>query len=134
MYEVTTQELMVFVVLGFCAGIFLSIWLARLLEVIHTWRLVEETVVYLLMMCAKIVEDVAFLHEVKRMHMQKAEFTEEQIREFREVDDKTLTNWKDSVILSIVKRAPPHFRSLLPFNTWAEAMKFMNDTLRGDQA
>jgi len=134
MHEVTTQELMVFVVLGFSAGIFLSIWLARLLEVIHTWRLVQETVVYLLMMCAKIVEDVAFLNEVKRMHMQKAEFTEEQIREFREVDDKTLTNWKDSVILSIVKRAPPHFRSMLPFKTWAEAMKYMNDTLRGDQA
>ena len=65
MYEVTTQELMVFVVLGFCSGIFASIWLARFFEVIHTWRLVQETLVYLLMMCAKIVEDVAFLQELK---------------------------------------------------------------------
>jgi len=134
MYEVTTQELMVFVVLGFSAGIFLSIWLARLLEVIHTWRLVQETVVYLLMMCTKIVEDVAFLGEVKRKHMQEANFSREQIRQFEEVDQRTLTNWKDSVILSIVKKAPPHFRSLLPFKTWADAMKFMNDTLKGDQA
>ena len=109
MYEVTMQELMVFVVLGFCSGIFASIWLARLFEVIHTWRIVQETLVYLLMMCHKIVEDVAFLTEVKRMHMEKADFSDEQIREFKEVDERTLTNWKDSVILSIVKRATPSF-------------------------
>jgi hypothetical protein len=130
MYEVTTQELMVFVVLGFSAGIFASIWLSRLFEVIHTWRLVQETVVYLLMMCGKIVEDVAFLNEIKRMHMEKADFTPEQIREFKEVDEYTLTNWKDSVILSLVKRAPPHFRSSLPFKDWKEAMKFMEESFK----
>ena len=120
-----------FVVLGFCSGIFASIWLARFFEVIHTWRIVQETLVYLLMMCAKIVEDVAFLEELKRKHMHNAEFTREQIREFEEVDQRTLTNWKDSVILSIVKRAPPHFRSMLPFTNWKEAMRFMNDALKG---
>jgi len=132
MYEVTTQELMVFVVLGFCAGIFISIWLSRLLEVIHAWRVVQETIIYLLMMCAKIVEDVAFLGEVKRKHMQEANFSSEQIREFEEVDQRTLTNWKDSVILSIVKRAPPHFRSLVPFKDWNDAMRFMNESLKDD--
>ena len=132
MYEVTMQELMVFVVLGFCAGLFISIWLARLLEVIHAWRLVQETIVYLLMMCAKIVEDVAFLGEVKRKHMQEANFSREQVRQFEEVDQRTLTNWKDSVILSIVKRAPPHFRSLVPFKDWNDAMRFMNESLKDD--
>ena len=123
---------MIFVVLGFCSGIFASIFLARFLEVVHTWRLVQETVLYLLLMCAKIVEDVAFLTEVKRKHMKAADFTSQQIRQFEEVDDKTLTNWKDSVIRSIVKRAPPHFKSMLPFQDWNGAMKFMNNTLKGD--
>ena len=117
-------------VLGFSAGIFSSIFLARFLEVVHTWKLVQETVVYLLFMCSKIAEDVAFLEEVKRKHMHKADFTREQIREFQKVDEQTLTNWKNSVILSIVKRAPPHFRSMLPFRDWQEAMKFMDKTLR----
>ena len=130
MYEVSTHELIVFVVLGFSAGIFSSIFLARFLEVVHTWKLVQETVVYLLFMCSKIAEDVAFLEEVKRKHMHKADFTREQIREFQKVDEHTLTNWKNSVILSIVKRAPPHFRSMLPFRDWQEAMKFMDKTLR----
>jgi hypothetical protein len=132
MYEVSTQELMIFVVLGFSAGIFSSIFLARFLEVIHTWRIVQETITYLLFMCSKLSEDVAFLSEIKRKHMHEADFTPSQIRKFQEVDEQTLTNWKNSVILSIVKRAPPHFRSMLPFTTWAEAMRFMNKTLTRD--
>lgn len=132
MYEVTMQDLTIFVGLGFCCGLFASIFLARLLEVVHTWRMVKETIVWLLYMCSKIVEDVAFLQEVKKTHMRKADFTPQQIRQFQEVDDKYLTNWKDSVILGLVKRAPPHFRSMLPFKDWREAMRFMNDELKGE--
>jgi len=122
---------MVFVVLGFAAGIFISIWLARFFEVIHTWRLVQETVLHLLMMCFKISEDAAFLQEVKAKHLRKGDFTADQIRDFEAVDSHMLTSWKDSVILSIVKRAPPHFKSMLPFKNWKEAMAFMNDSLKG---
>tara|TARA_B100001123_G_scaffold390971_1_gene468989 strand:+ start:50 stop:448 length:399 start_codon:yes stop_codon:yes gene_type:complete len=132
MYEVTTHDLMIFVVLGFCAGVFATYYLARLFEVIHTWKLVKETIVWLLYMCSKLVEDVAFLQEIKNSHMRKAEFTDEQIREFKSVDERYLTNWKNSVILSLVKRAPPHFRSMLPFTDWREAMRFMEQELKGE--
>jgi len=130
MYELSTHDLMIFVVLGFCAGVFATYYLARLLEIVHLWRVVEETVGYLLLMCLKIVEDVAFITEVKRKQLKEANFTAAQIHEFEKVDQQTLTNWKDSVILSIVKRAPPHFRSLFPFTDWDEAMKFMNKALK----
>ncbi len=132
MYEVTMQDLTVFVALGFCCGLFASVFIARLLEVIHTWRMVRQTIIHLLWMCSKLVEDVAFLQEVKKSHMRKAEFTPEQIRQFEEVDDKYLTNWKDSVILGLVKRAPPHFRSMLPFKDWREAIQFMEQELKND--
>ena len=130
MYEVTMHDLTVFVALGFCCGIFASVFLARFFEVIHTWRMVKETIVWVLYMCAKLVEDVAFLQEVKNSHMQKAEFSPQQIAEFKKVDERYLTNWKDSVILSLVKRAPPHFRSMLPFKDWKEAMEHMNRVLK----
>ena len=118
--------------LGFCCGIFASVFLARFFEVVHTWRMVKETVVWLLYMCSKLIEDVAFLQQVKKDHMRRAEFTSEQIRDFEKVDDQYLTNWKNSVILSLVKRAPPHFRSLLPFTNWREAMRFMEEELKND--
>ena len=132
MYEVTMQELSVFVALGFGAGIFTSFYLTRLFEVVHVWRLVNQTVVHLLLMCAQIVEDVAFLGELKKKSMRDAGFTEEQIRNFEELDERTLTNWKDSVILSLVAKSPPNFRSMLPFKTWRDAMNFMNEALKGD--
>lgn len=130
MYELTMEELIMFVAMGFCCGIFASVFLARFIEVVHTWRMVKETVIWLLYMCSKLVEDVAFLGEVKRTHMRQAEFTQEQIQEFEKVDKRYLTNWKDSVILALVKRAPPHFKSLLPFTDWNEAMNYMNKELR----
>ena len=132
MYELTMQDLTIFVALGFCCGIFASVFLSRLFEGVHTWRMVRETIVWLLYMCSKLVEDVAFLQEVKNSHMHKSEFTEEQIQEFKKVDERYLTNWKNSVILSLVKRSPPHFRSLLPFKDWREAMQFMEKELRHD--
>ena len=130
MYDVSTQELMVFVVLGFTAGVFTSFYLTRLFELVHMWRLLREVVAHLLLMCLGIVEDVAFLQELKRKQMREADFTQKQIRQFEEVDERTLTNWKDTVILSLVTKVPRSFRSMMPFNNWHEAMAFLNKELR----
>ena len=130
MYEVTTHDLTIFIVLGFCAGIFSTFYLARLLEIVHAWRMVQETVARLLLMCVTIIEDVEFLKELKRKQMHKADFTKEQIRQFEEVDERTLSNWKDSVIVSVISKAPPRFRSLMPFNNWPEAVKFLEASLK----
>ena len=64
--------------------------------------------------------------------MREAGFTLEQIKEFEKVDDVYLTNWRDSVIVSMVARAPRHFRGMLPFNNWREAMAFLHDATKRD--
>ena len=130
MYEVTMQELSVFVVLGFGAGVFTSFYLTRLFEVVHMWRLMREGVAHLLLMCVGIVEDIEFLKSLIRKQMHESEFTPEQIRKFQEVDERTLTNWKDAVILSLVTKVPRNFRSMMPFNNWHEAMAFLKTELR----
>ncbi len=130
MYEVTMQELSVFVVLGFMAGVFTSFYLTRLFEVVHMWRLLREVIAHLLLMCVGIIEDVEFLKELKKKQMKDSGFTPEQMRKFQEVDDRTLTKWKDAVILSLVTKVPRSFRSMMPFNNWHEAMAFLNAELR----
>ena len=130
MYEVSIQELSVFVVLGFTGGVFTSFYLTRLFEVVHMWRLLQEVIAHLLLMCAGIVEDIEFLKELKRKQMHESDFTPEQIRKFQEVDERTLTNWKDAVILSLVTKVPRNFRSTMPFNNWQEAMTFLRTELR----
>jgi|TARA_Y100000296_G_scaffold27854_1_gene32543 hypothetical protein len=128
MYEVTTGELMVFVVLGFGAGIFASVYLSKIFEVVHMWRLVQEVVAHCLLMCVKIIEDISFLTELKRKHMKKSDLTDDQIHSFEEVDQRTLTNWKNSVILSLIDGAPKRFRTLMPFTNWKEAIKFLEES------
>ena len=130
MYEITMQELSVFVVLGFMAGVFASFYLTRFFEVVHMWRLLREVIAHLLLMCVGIIEDVEFLKELKRKQMSESGFTQEQMKKFQEVDDRTLTNWKDAVILSLVTTVPRPFRSMMPFNTWHEAMAFLRTELR----
>jgi len=82
-------------------------------------------------MCLTIVENVEFLNTLKLKSMHDADFTNEQIGEFEEVWDHTLTNWKDSAILGIVSKAPPHFRTMMPFDDWKGAMKFLNSERKG---
>ena len=130
MVELTTQELMIFVVLGFCAGIFTTFYLARLFEIVHMWRLLQEVLARILLMCVYVIEDVEFLKQLKQKHLRAAEFTPEQIKQFEEVDERTLTNWKNSVILSIINTAHPSFRALMPFNNWEEAVRFLEKTLK----
>tara|TARA_R110000824_G_scaffold160020_2_gene334680 strand:- start:1250 stop:1678 length:429 start_codon:yes stop_codon:yes gene_type:complete len=128
MHEVTTQELMVFVALGFAGGIFASVYLSKLFEVVHLWRFSQEVIAHCLLMCIKIVEDVSFLTELKRKHMKESDFTDKQIRSFEEVDQRTLTNWKNSVILSLIAGTPKQFQSLMPFSNWKEAVKFLEES------
>jgi hypothetical protein len=129
MYEVTMQELSVFVVLGFMCGVFTSFYLTRFFEVVHMWRLLRQVIAHVLLICMKIVEDIAFLEQLKRKQMVESGMTREQIRKFEEVDNKTLTNWKDSVILSMVTKVPGPFKSMMPFRTWSEAMYFLKQEL-----
>ena len=130
MYEVTAQELSVFVALGFMGGVFTSFYLTRFFEVVHMWRLMREVIAHLLLMCVGIIEDIEFLKELKRKQMHESGFTPEQMHKFQEVDERTLTNWKDTVILSLITKVPRSFRSMMPFNNWHEAMAFLRTELR----
>ena len=129
MYEVSNGDLMIFAVLGFCAGLFMSYYLTRLMEVVHIWRVFRETLVRIMLMLAFTHENIEFLRELKRKQMDESGFTKKQIRQFEEVDDKTLTNWKNSTIMSLVNTAPPRFRTMMPFTTWEEAMKYADSAL-----
>jgi hypothetical protein len=132
MLELTTNDLTAFCVMAFFAGVFASMFLSRFLEIVHTWRIVQESVISIIWMLTKMVEDISFLQELKLKQMRESGFTTEQIRQFQKVDDQFLTNWKDNAIISIVNRSPRHFKSMLPFHDWNSAMRFLNNTLKGE--
>ena len=126
MYEITHETLTVFILLGFMAGVFGTVFLTRIFEVVHMWRLFQSVLTHLLMMCITIIEHVSFLNQLKVKAMNDADFSPKQIREFESVWEQTLSTWEDAVILSIVNRSPEKFRSMIPFKNWKEAVKFVD--------
>jgi hypothetical protein len=121
---------MIFVLMGFMAGVFATVFLTRILEVIHMWRMFHTVLTHMLIMCVSIIEEVSFLNQLKTKAMSEADFSSKQIKDFEEVWDKTLTNWQDSAILSIINRAPPRFRAMMPFSNWKEAVRFLEKALK----
>jgi hypothetical protein len=124
-YEVTYQHLSLIMALGMMAGIFGTVYITRVIEVVHTWKMVQATVVSLLIMCITIVEDIAFIKELKTKTMKEAGFTDSQVREFNAVYDQTLKSWKESVIAGLKNNSPKKFHSMLPFSNWNEATRFI---------
>ena len=121
---------MVFVALGFSLGIFVSFYLTRLLELVHTWKLLESVIQSTLLMCLTIAEDVAFVKELKRKKLEESNYTPEQINEFEKVDEITFSNWKESVIQSMITTVPRPFKSMMPFGDWGSAMKYLQNSIK----
>jgi hypothetical protein len=131
--DITVQDLQVFCALSFVGGIFASLWLTRFFEVVHTWRLFKEVLYHLLYMAVGLVEDVEFIREVKAKHLHEAGYDEEQIRAFQTVDDYNLTQWKENVIVKLLTRIPPRFRTMMPFRSYTEATRYLNKALKSEQ-
>jgi len=116
-------------------GVFSCRFATQFFEVCHAARLVSQVVHRLLLMCAKINEDVAFIREIKYQHLKEGDFTSKQIRDFRKVDDAIVANWKNSVIQNILVSAPVSFSFVVNFTSWKEAMRRldeMTNETRGD--
>jgi hypothetical protein len=128
--DITVQDLQIICALSVAAGVFLSFWLTRLFEVVHTWQMFQRVVLHLLYMAVGLVEDVEFIRQVKERHLREAGYTPEQIRAFQEVDDYNLTQWKENVIIKLVTRMPPRFRSMMPFTNYREASRYIDSELK----
>jgi hypothetical protein len=124
--EITDLQLVALVV-AFFIGVFGCRFATHFFEVCHAAILVEKTVYHCLLMCAKVHEDLVFLREIKLKHLKEGEFTTSQVREFQEVDGQILTNWKESIIQSMLISAPPSFGFTLKFTNWREAMEQLRE-------
>ena len=128
--DITVQDLQIICALSVAAGVFMSFWLTRLDEVVHTWQMFKRVVLHLLYMAVGLVEDVEFIRQVKERHLREAGYTPEQIRAFQEVDDYNLTQWKENVIIKLVTRMPPRVRSMMPFTNYREASRYIDSELK----
>ena len=108
-------------------GVFSCRFAAQFFEICHAWRLVEKVIYRCLLMCSKIHEDAEFLREIKYNHLRKTDFDKKRLREFMEVDDKFMSNWKESIIQTILINTPLSFSFATKFTNWREAMRQLDE-------
>ena len=124
--ELTGIQIAIIVCIYFF-GVFSCRFATTFFEVSHAARLVERTVFRCLLICAKIHEDVSFITEIKYNHLRKCDFTKQQIQDFQKVDKEIITNWKNSVVQTILVNSPHSFSFVTNFTNWKEAMRRLDE-------
>ena len=69
-----------------------------------------------------VVEDVAYMRQLKYLQMQKSGSDEETIKLAKELDEQTISTWKAIVIHRFLTIYPPQLRGIVSFKSWEDAM------------
>ena len=77
-----------------------------------------------------IMEDVAFMREMKYQQMKSTGCTDEQIESVKEIDEQTFNSWKMIVIHKFVSIYPKEMRGILKFSTWQQAVDILTKEMK----
>ena len=86
----------------------------------------QKVIVHSLTLLGAVVEDLAFIRELKYLQMVKSGMSEEQLEFVKKVDDQTLDSWKENSIRVFKSSFPGSLESIVKFNNWEEAMRELN--------
>jgi hypothetical protein len=83
----------------------------------------KQVVFHCLTLMGAVVEDLAFIRELKYQQLVKSDLEEEQIDFIKQVDERALDNWKESSVSIFKNSFPDVLGNIVQFNNWKEAMK-----------
>ncbi len=110
----------------FLVGVFVYRTIAALLAYSHMANFVNDVYEQSLKFIGVIAEDVSFIRAIKYRHMHDAGFTEEQIGEIKEIDNRTFFVWKNACVSHMLVNCPRYFKSHIKFQDWNGAMQELN--------
>lgn len=111
----------------FFIGIFSYRIISRIFMYGHMAIHVKAVGLQSLELLGKVVQDFAFVKELKYNSMRKANISEEEIKKYKILDNHSLDNWKQATISNYIHTYPPLYRSSLKFKNWKEAMLFLGE-------
>tara|TARA_R100000008_G_scaffold76199_2_gene55927 strand:+ start:92 stop:451 length:360 start_codon:yes stop_codon:yes gene_type:complete len=87
----------------------------------------QELVVSCLSLLVKLHEDAAFLQQLKYKALKDSNISEDKMRLIKEADERSLRNWRISVITHFLMAFPRSFRGLIKFSNWKQAMAYLQN-------
>jgi len=109
-------------VLWAAVGLILYKFISHIFDYGRASLVIKETITRCLVLIGAMVEDIAFMREIKYKTMYESNIDEKEIEVIKEIDEKAIQTWKNNIIMTLVNSFPKEFRSIIGFSTWAEAM------------
>jgi uncharacterized HAD superfamily protein len=106
---------------------------ARFFEYVHLVRLTEILHNHAVLLLGTVVEDIAFIKELKYKSLEDQGMSKAQIWKIKKIDEEMLNNWKKTVIRKFVNACPTPFKTIIRFRTWDEAMQTLTDYLKREE-
>lgn len=110
----------------FFAGVISFKLISKLLEYKQLLAFTAETGLKVLMLSANILHDIEFMQVLKYEQMRKTGVSEEELQLVKDIDQKILSNWKDSVIFKFKNTLPRSVSVAFTFHNWDTAMKTLD--------
>ncbi len=90
----------------------------------------SEVGLYILNLCALIEYDVAYMRALKYKQLLESGVKEEELTLIKSIDERTIENWKNSVVLKFRQTLPRSVRGVFGFKDWQGAMKLLDQHLK----
>jgi|TARA_Y100000034_G_scaffold134491_1_gene203076 uncharacterized membrane protein len=111
----------------FLGGALAHSFLTKLMGYYHSVQILEDVTEHLLRMIGTVVGDITYVRKKKYDSLKEMKYTEKQIEDIMEFDEKGYYNWKTSLVVKLIANYPRKFRNLLTFHDWDSAMKELDN-------
>jgi len=112
-------------IMWFVAGVFSYRILTKILNYGYMINMYKEILFSVLMMAKLADENFQKGNDYSLDHSIKSGKDDEDVKVDREANEKLLHVWRNLMIGAIIQLTPRHFRGLIKFVNWHQAMEFL---------
>jgi len=91
----------------------------------------KKVVHHCLSLVGAIVEDLAFIRQLKHSQLTTSDLSEEQIEYIIKIDEQTLNVWKENSVKIFKNSFPGTLETIVKFDDWQGAMRELNRLHKG---
>jgi len=116
--------------LWFVAGAFTHMTLSLFFGYGKVINFAQDALNQTLKLLILIMEDMAYMREIKYQHMYSSGTPEETIETVKQIDEQVFNSWKVIVIHKFVSIYPKNLRGIIKFTTWQEAANILTKEMK----
>ena len=117
--------------LWFLSGVIFQKAMSSLIDFGILSIMMEKITKDLLISIVFVEQDEQFVIESKKLILKEKGMTDEDIEHYTLIHSRNFKMWREKIIITLINNFPQTYRkTLLPFNNWEGAVKYVNQLLQ----